>query len=416
MPRKNMPTPLLAVAGAGVTLVAGALAVVASYLLALSAAAARMARGGPPPGPGRRRFAVLVPAHNEELLIGRLLGSLAALDYPAHLVDVHVVADNCDDATASTAHRLGACVHERTDPERRGKGHALRWLLERVRSAGRDYDAYVVLDADSVVSPNLLRAMDARLESGSLVVQAYYSVFNARASSVAALRYAALAAVHFVRPLGRAALGLSCGLKGNGMCFQAGVLERYSWEWFTLAEDVEFHLVLVQDGIRVDFAPEATVLAEMPVTLEQAASQNARWERGRLALVRSHVPRLLATGVMERSPLRLDAAVEQLIPPVSVPFALSGICLAGAVLLRLAPAAVLAAVGAGGFVLHLFSGLALVRAPLSAYAALGYAPVYIVWKAGVYARAAVGGGHRPWVRTARLAGSPNPEHPVTTRL
>ncbi|WP_348235518.1 glycosyltransferase, partial [Salmonella enterica] len=81
-----------------------------------------------------------------------------------------------------------------------------------------------------------------------------------------------------------------------------------------LAEDVEFHLSLVRAGLRVDFAPETTVLADMPVTLAQAASQNQRWERGRLQLVRSHVPRLVVDGVRLRSWLRLDAAIEQLIP------------------------------------------------------------------------------------------------------
>ena len=45
------------------------------------------------------------------------------------------------------------------------------------------------------------------------------------------------------------------------MCFAAPVLERLPWQWFTLAEDVEFHLALVQAGLRVEFAPETRVLA-----------------------------------------------------------------------------------------------------------------------------------------------------------
>src|SRR5207302_10119104 len=101
--------------------------------------------------------------------------------------------------------------------------------------------------------------------------------------------------------LGRAALGLSCGLKGNGMCFSAELLERFSWRWHTLAEDVEFHLALVLDGLRVEFAPETSVLADMPVTLAQARSQNHRWERGRLQLLREQGPRLLVEGFRRRS-------------------------------------------------------------------------------------------------------------------
>ena len=344
---------------------------------------------------------MLVPAHNEELLIGRLLRNLRELEYPEGGFDVHVVADNCTDETATRARWLGARVHERFDRTARSKGHALRWLLQRVVALEEGYDAYVVLDADSVVDRNFLRAMDARLEAGSRVVQAYYTVLNAAASPVAGLRYAALAAIHYVRPLGRSALGLSCGLKGNGMCFAAGVLERYSWSWFALAEDVEFHLALVKDGVRVDFAPETTVLADMPVTFGQAASQNARWERGRLELVRRHVPGLLWRGVVQGSPLRLDAAVEQLIPPLSVPFALGCVCLGAGLLLGQPLLALLAGLGLAAQVAHLLVGLLMVGAPPRTYLALVYAPAYVLWKVWLYLRAMAGGGSAPWVRTAR---------------
>jgi cellulose synthase/poly-beta-1,6-N-acetylglucosamine synthase-like glycosyltransferase len=169
-----------------------------------------------------------VPAHNEEALIGRLLASLAALDYPREGYSVCVVADNCDDRTVHIARGHGARVHERRDRSRRGKGYALRWLLRELGAEGQRYDAFIVLDADSVVASNLLRSMDARLGSDSPVIQAYYSVLNRGESSLAWLRYAALAALHYLRPLGRSALGISCGLKGNGMCFAAPVLERFS--------------------------------------------------------------------------------------------------------------------------------------------------------------------------------------------
>src|SRR5437016_5923806 len=67
------------------------------------------------------RFALLVPAHDEELLITRTVDSLLAVDYPRDLYRVHVIADNCSDETAARARAAGATVHERSDPARRGK-------------------------------------------------------------------------------------------------------------------------------------------------------------------------------------------------------------------------------------------------------------------------------------------------------
>jgi len=393
---------LLAVVGALVTALAVGLALLAAYLLLLTLVAWVAPRRPPPPGPARRRFAVLIPAHDEELVLPRLLRSLDALDYPRDRYEVCVVADNCTDATANIARTFGARVYERVDHAERAKGFALRWLLAQLRSDGRAYDAFVVLDADSVVEPNLLRAFDARLAAGSEVVQAYYSVLNAQASAVAGLRYAALAAVHFVRPMGRSALGLSVGLKGNGMCFSAPVLEQFAWTWFTLAEDVEFHLALVRAGVRVDFAWETCVCADMPVTLAQAASQNQRWEGGRLQLLRSVVPGLLFEGVRRLSPMRIDAALEQLIPPLSIPFVVGGLTFVGALVLGELPAALLAGLSVPGQMAYLAASLALVRAPLSAYVALTSAPIYIAWKVGLYARTLVNARAQGWIRTSRL--------------
>lgn len=382
-------------------LMGAVLLLVSAYLLLLTLASLMGSNTPPQPGLALRRFAILVPAHNEEALIGRLLRSLAALDYAKERYRIFVVADNCEDQTAPLARALGATVHERTDKLAQGKGFALRWLLERIREDDDRFDAFVVLDSDSVVSKDFLMCMDARLRAGSQVIQAYYSVLNVGDSPLAALRYAALTAVHYIRPLGRSVFGLSCGLKGNGMCFAASVLDSFGWRWFTLAEDVEFHLALVRDGIRVDFAPETSVLADMPVTFDQATSQNARWERGRLQMVRQHVPALLAHAIRRRSTVALDAAADQLIPPLSVLVALAGACLLASILMGQAVAAALCALSIAGQATHLLAGLVKVRAPRSAYVALAYAPLYIVWKLALYGRALLTTQAPGWVRTAR---------------
>src|SRR5947209_11221952 len=104
--------------------------------------------------PLRRRFAILVPAHNEEILLPRLLQSLTDLTYPRHLFEIYVVADNCSDRTGELAHAGGAHVYHRTDESEIGKGYALRWLLAELERDNLQHDAFVVVDAESVVSSN----------------------------------------------------------------------------------------------------------------------------------------------------------------------------------------------------------------------------------------------------------------------
>lgn len=376
------------------------LATLAAYLLALSTAGLARGSRNPPPSTVMRRFAVLVPAHDEAPVIGRLLRSLRAQSHPRDRFDVYVVADNCTDTTADIARGAGAIVHERHDPMLRAKGHALRWLLERVRARGA-YDAYVIFDADSVVAPDFLELMNARLAAGSLVVQSHYRVLNADGSGPAALREAALASLHYLRPIGRSALGLSCGLKGNGMCFAADVLDRFGWGSVGLAEDVELHLALVRRGVRTDFAPEAVVKADMPDTTEAARSQNLRWEAGRLHALKHDVGPMLLEGISHRRPMVVDAAVEQMIPPLSVAVSAALAC---AILGAVTNTSAIVATGsfaAIGFAAHFTLGLVAVRAPARVYRALLGVPAYVVWKLALYARAAASPSRQPWVRTRR---------------
>ena len=370
------------------------------YLDLLTAAAA-LWKGELRTVPPSARFALLVPAYDEELLLPRLLASCRALDYPQDLFAIHVVADNCSDRTAAVARTAGATAHERTDAQHRGKGYALRWLIARLADQSLMYDAYVIVDADSVVSPNLLSVFNAHLARGDQAIQCYYGVLNRNQSWPATLRYVAFELYNGLRPRGRAVLGLSAGLRGNGMCFAAPVIERFSWGAFGLAEDAEFHLELIAAGIRVTYAALASVVAEMPTSLRQAQSQNVRWDRGRLHLVRTHGFRLLADAIRLRDPVRLDALAELLLPPLSVLAALAAGCFALSATLRAHGARRLAGLVVCGLIGYVAGGLRMARAAPRTYVALIMAPLYVVWKIAVYLLAALGRRDGRWVRTER---------------
>ncbi len=387
-------------------LLQGLFALLTGYLLLLLGAAAARRRHPAPGGAEEPRFIVLVPAHNEEVGIAATLASLRALDYPRDRYEVVVIADNCDDRTAPLARAAGATVLERTDPALRGKGHALAWALGRLLPARPDADAIVFLDADCQVSPNLLRALAARLVSGAAAVQADYVVANPGASWSSGLRFAAFALNNTVAPLGQSALGLSCGLLGNGMAFRRDLLERQPWTAFTLAEDAEYHARLVAAGERVVFAPEARVTSPMPTTLREARQQNLRWEGGKWLLIRTWAPRLLAAGLRRRDPGALHAGLRLLLPPQSLLLGGNLALAALAAALRHPLGRRLAALQLLGQAGYVLGGLALVRAPAGVYRALALAPVLMAWKIGLYLKILAGRGPRGWVRTDRERPAP----------
>jgi cellulose synthase/poly-beta-1,6-N-acetylglucosamine synthase-like glycosyltransferase len=382
------------------------LCIITGYLLLLTVSACFARRRTParPAQAPRWSFLILVPAHNEEKLLPDLLANLRRLEYPSDLVAVHVVADNCTDATADVARQGGAIVHERTNPDLRGKGYALNWLIEQLaippaHPEGRPF-AIVIIDADTVVSENFLAVMEARLARGERAIQAYYAVRDPVRSWTVSLRYVALAVLHYLRPQGRMVLGASAGLKGNGMVFSADILTRHPWS-ASLTEDIEYHMALILDGERVAFAPDAVVWAEMPGALAGSRTQNVRWERGRLQMAKAYVPRLLSLALRRRSFLMFDAAMEHIIPPFSIVAAATGLALLAGAILGSPAQMWLALALLIGQALYTLAGLLLVGAPAGVYLALLAAPALIVWKTWLYARVLLKLDRQGWTRTTR---------------
>jgi cellulose synthase/poly-beta-1,6-N-acetylglucosamine synthase-like glycosyltransferase len=399
------------------------------YLLFLTGSAVWTAYRKTPADPEKFspiRFLVLVPAHNEEALLPSLLSSLMKQDYPRHLFAVHVIADNCEDGTQAAAARFGVQVHPRTDPIHRGKGYALQWMLAQIWKEGIEHDAVVILDADSTVSENFLKVLAKKFAVGEQAVQSYYAVKDPEQSWHTGLRYAALAVLHYLRPLGRSVFRLSAGLKGNGMAFSAAVIKQQVWS-AAVTEDIEFHMQLLLAGQKVAFAPEAIVWGEMPSSLKASRSQHTRWESGRLQMAHKYIPSLFAravqsfrSGEVRSGFVLLDAIMEHLLPPFSImaaATAAAGLFSAAlAVYVHTSPTAsslaqemaeanlALAFFLLAGQTIYLLWGLKLVQAPRKIYRSLIFAPVYLVWKLWHYATVMVNRETHEWVRTVRNEG------------
>ncbi len=349
-----------------------------------------------------RRFRFIVPAHNEAAGIAETVHSLLGVDYPESLFDVLVVADNCNDDTAARARAAGAEVLERVDQEQRGKGYALHHAFERLPA---DVDAVVIVDADTLVSLNILRAFTALRDAGAVAIQADYAVRNPNASWRTRLIAIAFGSFHIVRSRARERLHLSCGLRGNGMCFSVALLGQVPHQAFSIVEDVEYGLRLGEAGHRVHYADEAHVYGEMVSGAAAASSQRSRWEDGRRQLVRLNCGRLLKAGLGKPDRVLLDLGLDLLIPPLS---RICISCVAGAGLsLTLS---VVAGRAVSSLVPFVFSLCAVVCYVLRGWSVsgtglrglldLGLAPVYVLWKASVRLR----GRARPgtvWVRTKR---------------
>lgn len=371
----------------------------ALYLFVLTLLSARSPI--PPSSAPRLRFRIIVPAHNESAGIAATVHNLQTLDYPRDLYEILVVADNCSDDTAHRARDAGASVLERQDATLRGKGYALKYAFEQLPP---EVNAAVVIDADTIASPNLLRAFAARLEGGARAVQADYAVRNANAGWRTRLMAIAFGAFHIVRSRARERLGVSAGLRGNGMCFAASVLQAVPHDAFSIVEDVEYGIRLGQAGHRVFYADEAHVYGEMVSSAKAARSQRERWEGGRTALLRRHAVHLVTKG-LGGDKILLDLAADVLVPPLSriVGAAAVGLvvaCAGAAVTGDFARSRAAFAASLGMVVVYVLRGWMVSGTGMRGLADLFLAPWFMAWKLTL-ARRAPAKTDAEWVRTAR---------------
>lgn len=250
------------------------------------------------------RFAFVVPAHNEEGGIAATVRSLLRVQYPATLFDVIVIADNCTDATAEVARKEGALCLERRDDSLRGKGYALRFAFEQLLSG--DYDAFVVIDADSVVSSDFLAGLDRRFQAGQGVVQVYNGLSNPDDSVLTYLFQVGNLIENKLFWESKDRLGLPVVLRGNGMCFSREVLARNQWDSFSIVEDTEYALLLLERGEKIRFAPEVGVYARQPGTIEQARVQRVRWASGNATVAKGRALQLITRGLLAGDLARAD--------------------------------------------------------------------------------------------------------------
>jgi cellulose synthase/poly-beta-1,6-N-acetylglucosamine synthase-like glycosyltransferase len=250
------------------------------------------------------RFAVLISARNEERVIGHLVQSIREQNYPAELVTVFVVADNCTDQTAEAAEAAGAVVYRRFDKKRVGKGYALDFLLEQIQ---RDYpqdvfDGFFVFDADNILDVNYIAEMNHTFSQGHRIITSYRNSKNYGENWISAgyslwfLRESRF--LNYPRML----LGTSCAVSGTGFLVHREIIEKTGgWKFFLLTEDIEFSVSSVIEGERIAFCKDAVLYDEQPTSFRQSWLQRLRWAKGFYQVFRKYGGTLFKSMFKRRS-------------------------------------------------------------------------------------------------------------------
>ena len=354
-------------------------------------------------GPPETRFCIIIPAHNEEIYIKRILESVSKQDYSSDKCCTCVVADNCTDGTAKIAREYGALVLERMNLTLRGKGHALGWAFQEMNLI--DYDAVLIVDADSYLSGDTLKHLDGLLKRGARIIQCYNGVINPGESWFTRLMDVSRTIGNELLHPAKQKLGLSSYLMGNGMCFKTEVIKMYGWDSFTVGEDWEYYAKLIQSGERVAFSKDARVFHQESSTLRRATSQRLRWASGRFFVAWKYGIQIAINGVKEKNIVKIDASLPLIFPNPSLSMNIT--------IVMIILSYVYYYLYANNIYLSWFILLAIIQLLMFVYGAmltknkiantlsLFISPVFLLWKLCIDILSLVGIGRKEWVPTKR---------------
>lgn len=273
----------------------------------------------------KNKFALLIAAHNEEVVIGSLIESMLKLDYPREMYDIFVIADNCTDNTAKISAEYGVNVCERFNEEKRGKGYALEWMFSKLFKMDKQYDAIAIFDADNLVHKNFLKEINSKLEEGYKVVQGYIDSKNPNDSWIATAYSIAFWTQNRMFQLARANVGFSNQIGGTGFAIETQTLKELGWGATCLTEDLEFTCKLVLNGEKVGWAHDAIIYDEKPLKLGQSWTQRKRWMQGFTDVASRYFFKLVKKSIKERKFYIFDCALYVLQPFITLMLGISGV-------------------------------------------------------------------------------------------
>ena len=257
----------------------------------------------------KNTFAAVICAHNEEKVVWQLIDNLKQLNYPKDMYDIYVVADNCTDHTADICREHGAIVKVRTNKEQVGKGYALDWMFSQMLAQEKQYDAFVVFDADNPVRTELLREMKTNLWNWVTVIRGYMDSKNPTDSWIAGTFSIAFWLINHMWHLAKYNIGLSTALGGTGMCIATEIVRKYGWGCDCLTEDMEFSMKVLLEGVRTCWAHDAIIYDEKVVGFMQSCRQRKRWAQGQCDCGERFIPKLFARGIKTGNIRMLDGII-----------------------------------------------------------------------------------------------------------
>ena len=232
---------------------------------------------------------ILIPAHNEELVIEETIQSMLRLDYPKDKLEVLIINDNSSDQTGPIIDKYAKqyafirAVHTKPPFAGKGKSGALNQGFKY--STG---EIIAVYDADNNPEPAAIRNLALGLmkdrRAGAIVAK--FRVVNANKNLLTRLINIETLTFQWLAQAGRWLWFRMTTIPGTNFAIRRSILEELGgWDEKALSEDTELSIRVYNLGYYIRFFPEAVTWEQEPENLRVWWRQRTRWARGNIYVI-----------------------------------------------------------------------------------------------------------------------------------
>lgn len=241
---------------------------------------------------------IMVPAHNEGIVIGQTVESLLALDYPHDRYEIIVINDNSSDHSAELLAEIQRRNPERnliiinTDAVTGGKGKSNALNIGFTRSRG---ELIAIYDADNTPERPALKYLVAEIIKDATLgaVIGKFRTRNRNASLLTRFINIETLSFQWMAQAGRWKLFKLCTIPGTNFIMRRSIVESIGgWDVKAIAEDTEISFRIYMMGYRIKFQPKSVTWEQEPQTVKVWFKQRTRWAKGNIYVIVKNLPLL----------------------------------------------------------------------------------------------------------------------------
>ncbi|CAH1210412.1 Undecaprenyl-phosphate 4-deoxy-4-formamido-L-arabinose transferase [Paenibacillus auburnensis] len=241
---------------------------------------------------------IMVPAHNEGVVISKTVESLLALDYPHDRYEIIVINDNSSDNSAQLLGNIQERNPQRnllvinTDSVTGGKGKSNALNIGFARSRG---ELIAIYDADNTPERTALKYLVAEIVSDSSLgaVIGKFRTRNRDASLLTRFINIETLSFQWMAQAGRWKLFKLCTIPGTNFIMRRSIVEAIGgWDVKAIAEDTEISFRIYMMGYRIKFQPKSVTWEQEPQTVKVWFKQRTRWAKGNVYVIVKNLPLL----------------------------------------------------------------------------------------------------------------------------